>query len=235
MNPLTLLTTAFGLAVFPGLVYTGVTALLAGWAGRFPSAAASAGLGETVTCVGVAAAGGMLALPGSPLAGIPGGFSIAGILGALTAGVAWGTPRRWPWHRLIAAAAVLAPLLGMVSAAGSLDAGTLAVAAHAQARLWAAAAALLALPALVRPFDGRTPRLTRAVLWAAAALFFAVLAGSGPLAALPSPWVALICALIAVVSAALVGLLRGPLRGAAPILGVMALAPAATALTLLYR
>ncbi len=235
MNPLTLLATILGLAVFPGLAYTGATAVLAGWAGRFPSAPASAGLGETVATVGVAAAGGMLALPGSPLAGLAGGANIAGILGALTAGVAWGSPRRWPWPRLAAAISLLVPLLALAAASGSLDATTLAVAPRAAARLWVAAAALLALPALIQPFDQSSPRLTRSVLWATAVLFFAVLASTGLLTNLAAPWVAAICALCAVASAALVGVFRRPLRGAAPLAGVVALAPAAIALYVLYR
>jgi hypothetical protein len=235
MNPLTLLATILGLAVFPGLAYTGATAVVAGWAGRFPAALVAAGLGETVATVGVATTGGMLALPGSPLAGLAGGASIAGVLGALTAGVAWGTPRRWPWHRLAAALSLLAPLLGLAAVAGSLDAGTLAVAPQAPARLWAAAAAMLALPALIRPFDQHSPRLTRSVLWATAVLFLAVLAATGPLNSLSAPWVAVICALIAVASAALLGILGRPLRAVASVAGVVALAPAAFALVLLFR
>jgi hypothetical protein len=232
MNPLSALRAVLALTLFPGAAYAGAVAVAAAWAGRVPAGRAPARLEELAGATGVMTAAGLLALPGSPLEGLPTGVSLAGLLTALTAGLAWGTSARWPWPRLAAAAAALFPLLAVAIAARTLDLRTMAVAPVEAARVWAAAAALLALPALIRPFDAGPSRSSRACLLATSALLALSLAVGSPLSAQPAAAVAVVCGAGSVLYAGALGVLRRPLAAAAGGLGVLALLPAAVAVAL---
>lgn len=232
MNPLAILSAVVAVAVFPGAAYTGLTSLLATWAGRLPATTGPPRLGGAAAAVGVAAGCGLLALPGSPLFNLPTGASLAGLLGLLAAGLAWGTSEDWPWQRVAAAAAVLLPVLAVAGAAGTLDVRTLSDAPLEPARIAAAAAVLLALPALVRPFDPAAPRACRGALLGALPLVAISLATYSPLGGLAPALVAAISALAAVAYATLVGALRRPLHARASLLGLLALVPAGIAVGL---
>jgi hypothetical protein len=114
----------------------------------------------------------------------------------------------------------------------NLDLRTIAAAGGSvgAASPWAVAAILMALPALVRPFDPRTSRLGRAALVAAIGLSCFSLAGFAPLSAFFPPAVAGLGALAVVVYAVLIGVCRRPLMVAGPALGLLAVVPAAIAL-----
>jgi hypothetical protein len=237
MNPLAALSAVVALAIFPGAAFVGALALLVAVASRMPPGLRPAQLDELVAAVGVAAACGLLPLPGSPLFGLPTGVSLAAVIVALASGIAWGTAEAWPWHRVVAAAAAVTPLLGLAAAALTLDLRTIAAAGGpvGTARPWAVAAILLALPALVRPFDPRTARVGRAALVAAVGLACFSLAGFAPLTAHPAVLVAGLGALAVVFFAGVIGALRRVLVTAAPALGLLALAPAAVALVAALR
>ena len=143
-----------------------------------------------------------------------------------------GTSRAWPWHRGVAAAAALVPLIGLAAAARTLDMRTVAVIPAEAARLWAASAALLAIPAVVRPFDPAPSRLGRSALLVTASLLVTTIAIYSPLSGLPAVAVAAICPLLSVSYAGLVGLLWRPLAFLGPVLGVLAVLPAGVALVI---
>jgi len=232
MNPLAALSAVVALAIFPGAAYAGTVALLVAVAARLPSGLRPAQLDELVAAVGVTAACGLLALPGSPLFGLPTGVSLAALVTAIAAGIAWGTADTWPWHRLVAAGAAVAALLGLASTALTLDLRTLAAAGGpvGSARPWAIVASLMALPAVVRPFDPRTSRVGRAALVAAIGLVCFSLAGFAPLGDHPAVAVAGLGALAVVAYAGLLGAARRLPVVAGPALGVLAVVPAAVAL-----
>jgi hypothetical protein len=234
MNPLALLSAIAALAFFPGVAFASAVALGVAGAGRLPAGLGPAQLDELVAAVGVTAACGLLAFPGSPLFALPTGVSLPVVMVALAAGVAWGTAERWPWRRVAAAAAVLVPLLGLASVARTLDLRTLAAAGGqvAAARPWAIAAVLIALPAVVRPFDPATARVGRAALVAASGLVCFSLVAFSALGDLSAIAVAGLCAAAAVVYAALLGAARRPLEAAGPALSLLALLPAAVALAI---
>ncbi len=232
MNPLAALSAVLALALFPGAAYAGATALVVTWVGRVPRGLGPARLEELAVAAGVVAGAGLLALPGSPLYALPTGTSLAGILTAIAAGVALGTSRAWPWHRVMAAAAALLPLIGLAASARTLDMRTVAVIPAEAARLWAASAALLAIPAVVRPFDPAPSRLSRSALLATASLLVTTIAIYSQLSGLPAAGVAAICALLSVSYAGLVGLLWRPLAFLGPVLGVLAVLPAGFALVM---
>lgn len=237
MNPLAVLSAVVAVAIFPGSAYAGLVAALVALAGRIPAGLRPPQLDELMAAVGVSAACGLLAFPGSPLYGLPTGVSLVVLVTALAAGIAWGTVERWPWQRLVAAAAAVAPLLGLASVSMTLDLRTLAAAGGAvgEARPWAVAAVLMALPALVRPFDPQTSRLGRAALIAAIGLVCFSLVAFAPLAALFAPAVAGLGALAVVAYAGLIGVCRRPLMVAGPALGLLALVPAAIAVGVALR
>jgi hypothetical protein len=237
VNPLAVLGGILAIAVFPGAVYAGTLALAAVAAGRIPPGLRPAQLDELLAAVGVAAACGLLAFPGSPLLGLPTGVSVAALLTALAAGIAWGTAPSWPWARLAAAAAATLPLLTFASSALTMDLRTIAAAGGSvgAARPWAVAAILLAVPAVVRPFDRRTARPCRAALVAAAGLLCFSLAGFDPLATLPSATVAGVGALTVLAYSGLLGGLRRLVAAAGPSLGVLAILPAAVAVAIALR
>ena len=187
MNPLAVLSAVVGVAIFPGAAYAGLLAALVAVGGRIPTGLRPAQLDELMVAVGVSAACGLLAFPGSPLFGLPTGVSLVVFVTAVAAAIAWGSAERWPWQRLAAGAAAVAPLLGLASVAMTLDLRTIAAAGGpvGAARPWAVAAVLMALPALVRPFDPHTARLGRAALVAAIGLACFSLAGFAPLAGPP--------------------------------------------------
>ena len=234
MNPLAILSAIAAVAFFPGAAYAGAVALAVTAAARMPPGLGAAQLDELVAAVGVTAACGMLALPGSPLFGLPAGVSLLVLITALAAGVAWATSESWPWQRAVAAVAVLAPLFGLAAAAGTLDLRTLAVAGGTvgAARPWAVAAVLVALPSVVRPFDPSTARAGRAALTAAVGLAGLSLLVFAPLAGLPAPLVALVCALAVVVYAGLIAGARQLLPHATPALSLLALVPAVISLVI---
>jgi len=206
-------------------------------AGRLPAGLRPAQLDELIAAVGVAAASGLLALPSSPLFGLPSGVSLAVLVTAIAAGIAWATPERWPWHRLMAAAAALAPLLGLASAAYTMDLRTLAAAGGpvAAARPWAVAAILMAVPAVILPFDRGTSRPGRAALVAAIGMACFSLAGFAALAGRNALAVAGLGALLVVLYAGVIGAARRLLAVAGPVLGVLAVLPAAVALVVALR
>jgi hypothetical protein len=232
MNPLAVLSAVVAVAIFPGSAYTGLVAALVAVAGRLPAGLRPPQLDELMAAVGVSAACGLLAFPGSPLFGLPTGVSLAVLVSALAAGIAWGTAERWPWPRQVAAAAAVAPLLGLASVSMTLDLRTIAAAGGSVGRAtpWAVVAVLMALPALVRPFDPQTSRLGRATLVAAIGLACFSLAGFAPLSAFFPPAVAGFGAVTVVVYAVLIGVGRRPLMVAGPALGLLAVVPAAIAL-----
>ena len=237
MNPLAVLSAVVAVAIFPGAAYAGMVAALAGFAGRIPAGLRAPQLDELMAAVGVSAGCGLLAFPGSPLYGLPTGVSLVVLVTGLAAGIAWGTAERWPWQRLVAAAAAVAPLLGLASVSTTLDLRTIAAAGGSvgAARPWAVAAVLIALPALVHPFDPHTSRMGRAALVAAIGLACFSLAGFAPLATFSAPTVAGLGALAVVGYAGLIGVCRRPLMGAGPALGLLALVPAAIALGVALR
>jgi len=232
VSPLAVLSAVAAVAFFPGVAYAGAVALAVAFAGRMPPGLGPAQLDELVAAVGVTAACGLLALPGSPLLGLPTGVSLLVLMTALAAGVASGTTERWPWPRLLAAAAVVAPLLALASVAMTLDLRTLAAAGGpvGAARPWAVAAILMAMPAVVRPFDPHTARMGRAALVAVLGLACFSLLAFAPLGGLPAVAMAGLCAFAAVVYAGLLGASRRVLLVAGPVLGVLALVPAVTSL-----
>ena len=232
MNPVAVLQAVAALAIFPGVAFAGTVTLAVAVASRLPPGLHPPQLDELAAAVGIAAACGLLALAGSPLFGLPAGVSLMALLMAIAAGIAWGTAERWPWHRVAAALACAAPLLGLASMAMTLDLRTLTATGGpaGTVRDWAVAAILVAAPAVVRPFDPQSARASRSVLIAAVGLTCASLAGTAPLAGLPSWGVAGICALAAVAYAGLIGAARRLVVVAAPILGVSALLPAVVAL-----
>jgi hypothetical protein len=232
MNPLAILSAFAAVAFFPGVAYAGAVALAVAAAGRLPPGTRPAQLDELVAAVGVAAACGLLAFPGSPLFGLPTGVSVMVLMTALAAGVAWGTSERWPWWRVLAAAAAVAPLLGLAAVALTLDLRTLAAAGGSvgAARPWAAAAILIALPAVVLPFDPHTAREGRAALLAVGGLACFSLLVFAPLGGVPAPALAGLGALAVVAYAGLVGGARRLFSAAGPTLGVLALVPAVIAL-----
>jgi hypothetical protein len=199
MNPLAVLSAIVAVAVFPGVAYAGLVAALVALGGRIPAGLRPAQLDELMVAVGVSAACGLLAFPGSPLFGLPTGVSLVVFVTALAAGIAWGSAERWPWQRLAAVAAAIAPLLGLASVATTLDLGTIAAAGGSvgAARPWAVVAVLMALPTLVRPFDPHTrgwggrhwlpPSAWPASLWPGSRL-----SPASPLpwwlSSVPSPW-----------------------------------------------
>jgi hypothetical protein len=237
MNALALLKACLAVAVYPGTAFLGAVAVAVAVAGRLPAGLRPAQLDELIAAVGVAAASGLLALPSSPLFGLPSGVSLAVLVTAIAAGIAWATPERWPWHRLVAAAAARAPLLGLASAAFTLDLRTLAAAGGpvAAARPWAVAAILMAVPALILPFDRGTARPGRAALVAAIGMACFSLAGFAALAGRNALAVAGLGTLAVVLYAALIGAVRRPLAVAGPVLGVLAVLPAAVALVVALR
>ena len=123
-------------------------------------------------------------------------------------------------------------LLGLASVAMTLDLRTIAAAGGpvGAARPWAVAAVLMALPALVRPFDPLTARLGRAALVAAIGLACFSLAGFAPLAGFSPSAVAGLGALAVLAYAGLIGVARRVLVVAGPALGLLALVPAAVSL-----
>lgn len=237
MNPLAVLSAVVALAIFPGSAYAGLAAALVAVAGRIPAGLRPAQLDELMAAVGVSAACGLLAFPGSPLYALPTGVSLVVIVTALAAGIAWGTAERWPWQRLVAAAAAVAPLLGLASVAMTLDLRTIAAAGGSvgAARPWAVAAILVALPALVRPFDPHTSRLGRAALVAGIGLACFSLAGFAPLAGFSTPAVAGFGALAVGAYAGLIAVCRRLLVIAGPAWGLLALVPSAIALEVALR
>ncbi|MGD1035040.1 MAG: hypothetical protein ABR977_11485 [Candidatus Dormibacteria bacterium] len=237
MNALALLKACLAVAVYPGTAYLGAVAVAVAVAGRLPAGLRPAQLDELIAAVGVAAASGLLALPSSPLFGLPSGVSLAVLVTAIAAGIAWATTERWPWHRLVAVAAALAPLLGLASAALTLDLRTIAAASGqvGAARPWAVAAILLAVPAVIRPFDRDTARPGRAALVAAIGMACFSLAGFAALAGRNALAVAGFGALAVVVYAGVIGAARRFLAAAGPVLGVLAVVPAAVALVVALR
>jgi hypothetical protein len=119
----------------------------------------------------------------------------------------------------------------------TLDLGTIAAAGGSvgAARPWAVAAALMALPALVRPFDPHTARLGRAALVAAISLACFSLAGFAPLAGFSAPAVAGLGALAVLAYAGLLGVGRRLVVVAGPALGLLALVPAAISIAVALR
>jgi hypothetical protein len=232
MNPLAILSAVAALAFFPGVAYASAVALAVAGAGRLPPGLGPAQLDELVAAVGLTAACGLLPLPGSPLVGLPTGVSLPVLIVALAAGVAWSTGERWPWHRLVAAAAAVVPLLALASVAMTLDLATLAAAGGpvGTARPWVVVAILLGLPEVARPFDPHTARAGRAALVTVVGLVCFSLVLVAPLGGLPAIAVAGLCALGVVVYAALIGAARPLLMAASPALGTLALVPAAIAL-----
>jgi hypothetical protein len=232
MNPLAVLSAIVAVAVFPGAAYAGLVAALVAVGGRIPAGLRPAQLDELMVAVGVSAACGLLAFPGSPLFGLPTGVSLVVFVTALAAGIAWGSAERWPWQRLTAVVAAVAPLLGLASVATTLDLGTIAAASGSvgAARPWAVLAVLLALPALVRPFDPHTARMGRAALVAAIGLACFSLAGFAPLAGLSAPLVAALGALSVLAYTGLIGVSRRLVVVVAPALGLLALVPASISL-----
>jgi hypothetical protein len=237
MNALVALSAIIAVAIFPGTAYAGTVALAVAVAGRMPSGLRPAQLDELATAVGVTAACGLLALPGSPLSGPSAGVSLVVLVTALAAGIAWGTAERWPWHRLVAAVVAVAPLLVLASTAMTLDLRTIAAAGGSvgTARPWAVAAILMAVPALVRPFDPHSARLDRAALVAAAGLVCFSLAGLVPLAGLSALAVVGLGTLAVLAYAGLIGVSRRLLVVAGPALGVLAAVPAVIAFVLALR
>jgi len=232
MNPLAVLSAVVGVAFFPGVAYTGLVAALVGAGGRLPAGLRPAQLDELMVAVGVSAACGLQAFPGSPLFGLPTGVSLVVFVTALAAGVAWGSAERWPWQRLAAGVAAIAPLLGLASVAMTLDLRTIAAAGGpvGAARPWAVAAVLMAVPALIRPFDPHAARLGRAVLVAAIGLACFSLAGFAPLASFSALAVAGFGALAVLAYAGLIGVGRRLLVATGPAVGLLALVPAAISL-----
>lgn len=232
MNPLAVLNAVVAVAIFPGSAYAGLVAALVAVAGRIPAGLRPPQLDELMAAVGVSAACGLLAFPGSPLYGLPTGVSVVVLITALAAGTAWATVERWPWQRLVAAVAAVGPLLGLASVSMTLDLRTIAAAGGSvgAARPWAVAAVLMAVPALVRPFDPQTSRLGRVALVAAVGLACFSLAAFAPLASFFAPAVAGLGALAVVAYAGLMGVCRRPLLVAGPALGLLALVPAGVAL-----
>jgi hypothetical protein len=232
MNPLAVLSAVVGVAIFPGAAYAGLVAALVAVAGRIPAGLRPAQLDELMVAVGVSAACGLLVFAGSPLFGLPTGVSLVVFVTALAAGIAWGSAERWPWQRLAAGVAAVAPLLGLASVAMTLDLRTIAAAGGSvgAARPWAVAAILLAVPALVRPFDPHAARVGRAALVAAIGLACFSLAGFAPLASFSAPAVAALGALAVLAYAGLIGVGRRLLVVAGPAMGLLALVPAAVSL-----
>ena len=237
MNPLAVLSAIVAVAVFPGVAYAGLVAALVALGGRIPAGLRPAQLDELMVAVGVSAACGLLAFPGSPLFGLPTGVSLVVFVTALAAGIAWGSAERWPWQRLAAVAAAIAPLLGLASVATTLDLGTIAAAGGSvgAARPWAVGAVLLALPTLVRPFDPHTARMGRAALVAAIGLACFSLAGFAPLAGVSAPVVAVLGALSVVAYTGLIGVSRRLVVVVAPALGLLALVPASISLAVVLH
>jgi FtsH-binding integral membrane protein len=237
MNPLAVLSAIVGVAIFPGAAYAVLVATLVAVGGRVPAGLRPPQLDELMAAVVVSAACGLLAFPGSPLSGLPTGVSLVAFVIALAAGIAWGSAERWPWQRLAAGAAAVAPLLGLASVAMTLDLRTIAAAGGSvgAARPWAVTAVLMALPALVRPFDQHTARLGRAALVAAIGLACFSLAGFAPLAGFPALAVAGFGALAVLACAGLLGVCRRPLLVAGPAVGLLALVPAVISLGVALR
>ena len=237
MNPLAVLSAIVAVAVFPGVAYAGLVAALVALGGRIPAGLRPAQLDELMVAVGVSAACGLLAFPGSPLFGLPTGVSLVVFVTALAAGIAWGSAERWPWQRLTAVVAAVAPLLGLASVATTLDLGTIAAAGGAvgAARPWAVVAVLMALPTLVRPFDPHTARMGRAALVAAIGLACFSLAGFAPLAGVSAPVVAVLGALSVVAYTGLIGVSRRLVVVVAPALGLLALVPASISLAVVLH
>ncbi|HYA00794.1 MAG TPA: hypothetical protein VEK76_10645 [Candidatus Binatia bacterium] len=232
MNPVVALSALLALAVFPGAAYAGVTALAACWLGRMPPGAAPARVNDSVAAFAAVAACGLLALPGSPLTTQSIDVSLVGLLLGLVVGVAWGTSPRWEWHRGVAAAAALVALLALAAPARTLDLRILALVPRDPSRPWAVAAILLALPAVVRPFDPATSRAGRAALVGAIALLAMSIAALPPLGGISPPAVAALCAALTMAYAGLLGVLRPVVTAALPLLGLLAVVPAAVALGL---
>lgn len=234
MNPLALLSAIAALAFFPGVAYASVVALAVAGAGRLPAGLGPARLDELVAAVGVTAACGLLAFPSSPIFGLPTGVSLPVVVVALAAGVAWGSTERWPWHRAVAAASALVPLLALAAVARTLDLPTLAAAGGqvAAARPWAIVAVLVGLPAVVRPFDPHTARVGRAALVAAVGLLCFSLVAFASLSGLSAIAVAGLCAAATVAYAGLLGAVRRLPAPAGPALGLLAAIPAAVAVAI---
>ncbi|MGD1053550.1 MAG: hypothetical protein ABR950_06950 [Candidatus Dormibacteria bacterium] len=237
MNPLAVLSAVVAVAIFPGAAYAGLVATLVAFGGRLPVGLHRAQLDELMLAVGVSAACGLLAFPGSPLFGLPIGVSLIVFVTAIAAGVAWGSPERWSWQRLAAGAAAVAPLLGLGAVAMTLDLRTIAAAGGTvgAARPWAVAAILMALPVLVHPFDPHSARLGRAALVTVLGLACFSLAGFAPLAGLPSPAVAGFGAAAVLAYAALIGVGRRLVVPAQRGLGLLALVPAAISLGVAFH
>jgi hypothetical protein len=164
---------------------------------------------------------------------MPFGVSLVGLLLAFAIGVAWGSPGDWPWHRVLAAVSAIVPLLGLGSAAGTLDLQTIAAipgSAIGAARLCAVAALVIAVPAVARPFDPRGSRQSRAALLAAGGLLAVSLALIAPLADLAPALVAGICALLVVLYAGGLGVAQRLLPAGAARLGALAALPATASL-----
>ncbi|MGD0834915.1 MAG: hypothetical protein ABSA40_10955 [Candidatus Dormibacteria bacterium] len=235
MNVTLALRSVAALAVFPGAAYAGAVALLVLWIGRLPRGTSPLRLEEAVAAAGIAVACGLLALPDSPLSTVPFGVSLAGLLIAFAAAVAWGSPEGWPWHRVVAAVSAAVPLLGLGSAAMTLDLQTIAVlpgAAVGAARYCAVAAIVVALPAIVRPFDQRSSRPSRAALLAGGGLLAATLGTLAPSANLAPVLVDGGCAVLAVLFAGALALGRRLVPAADGRLGALAALPAAVSLFL---
>jgi hypothetical protein len=117
----------------------------------------------------------------------------------------------------------------------TLDLQTIAVlpgTAVGAARYCAVAAVVIALPAIVRPFDKGSSRPSRAALFAAGGLLAATLGTLAPLANLAPVVVDAGCAALVVLFAGVLGLGRRLLPAADGRLGALAALPAAASLLL---
>ena len=232
MSVTLILRSVAALAIFPGAAYAGAVALLVVWVARLPRGDSPLRFEEAVAALGVLAACGLLALPESPLSTMAFGVSLAGLLVALAGAVTWGSPGGWPWHRVIAAVSAVLPMLGLSSAAGTLDLPTISTlpgSGMGAARFCAVAAIVIALPAVVRPFAPRSSRPSRAALVAAGGLLAATLA---PLGNLAPTVVAGGCAATVVIYAGVLGLGRRLLPVGGERFGALAALPAAASLCL---
>jgi hypothetical protein len=211
MDPVSALRATLAMALFPGAGYLAVVGWAAARAGRLPRCGRPARIEEAVAALAVAAACGLLAFPGSPLNDLPVAVSLGAVIVALSGAVAWGSSAAWNWRRVVAAVVVLAPLLCLGESAASLNVASLAVLPGrpvAAARIFAAAAVLIALPLLIRPFEATTSRLSRSALLAGSALLALSLIVAGPLGNGGGAIAAGLCAGAAIVYAALLSVIR---------------------------
>jgi hypothetical protein len=211
MDPLSILRASVALAVFPGFAYTAALAWLVARVGRLPRGRNPVRLEEALAALAAGTACGLLAFPGSPLNDLPVPVSLSAVLVSLAAAVAWGTSTAWNWHRVAAAAVTVSPLLCLGESGISLNLSTIVGLPGrpvAAARLFAAAAALIALPLVARPFDPETSRLSRAMALTAISQVALSLIVAGPLSGGSWPLAAGLCATATIGYAALLGGLR---------------------------